>query len=1292
MIPRAGIAMPLKGLIFAALLYLGQPGWTQAQATPPSAAVKKVPCDVLAVRRQYYAGLDEAKREAVRRVEATGFKLSYNTDGSVVEDEACHKAVEFYNAQKQNLLATVKGDRRRETEVDSLLTSAKVRDAKDSGTPTDSREFSGALSDRDLTLNNKGDVDRLSATAKDRGYHCIPGPGYVKIVELDVVVWEPNRTFGKGLTELRHDDPEVVLGYKNPSVTQQVKKVEQAFREQPPDSTQEQHELVASLAKAAYKSAKAADPDKTGNVVSEDDRRQYEALKTRRMNKDDLINPFDRTEAQQQKLEEIKKKVLGTLKDCNTRQEQERDSQIQSQDQERRRLAEKLDRESDPFEQQKLRGRIGDCVDTLNDLKRARDLDRATQRAIVRKNSSLGNELEWSSTTDRAGSTPAPGELARTARTLDQAQQRSRDEPSGFDKAREGWSLLTSTTTVVNAVVQSKILNAVNNRVLTPVEYLNRAANGIEGFNYQTGEGMRDFARREAERFRNEGFDVDNNPGLQQVIQRKAIVRATVYGTWEGSKALPGLGAIVQGYEDAYHLAESSIGVAYDTWKSQQIRDANRFQQEGQLEQAISQALASRDKLRTQMDAATKCVLYTQQLAALLPQLDAEVQALEQRIRDEFTFLEKLSAEAQPGQPPPLAEPLSEESLRPLGPAIAAETKLASTFIRDCEKAIDRVKAGGVPREELVEEQGALRKRLMDIDAEYVRLMTLLEQAGQSVQQIIQSQNSQQVYTTLLQDLEQARSLAATEEELAGKMQRNLKLHQDLVRCFTEEKQRIKRACDFFTGREVGDERLKARLRAIRLEITDYSINPYQLEDYTDRVYDLKHQALRLRTLAENKPQAPPVTVAIPRGLAEKAEKAQAWLKELEQLAAEMTRVVELARARFKQLRDLFPMDAPNFRLTAKEMSKLTYDFALETSTLPAGEKITYSWDFGDENHEQTRQTSQRHAYAKPGRYTVHVMILVERRQVTELLGEASVIVGSDETPIIPGTPTADSEDLHVGISAAFVLDYDQQGGTLLKELSGQPNYLEFDIEPATGRITATFNTRRGFYFEKSGFYEPAYQFSAAIAATGQLDPRGARIEIPVPQVTWEQKVGVASLGGKVTQDKYSLADAHRRIGIDPGSLRWTGVISGELDWRSGRIAATSGRLEVNALVSGNWKVNASDGLGIGGGRGQLRPPGTTPSMIHFIRLHPNDESARQSMPKVTGSQPQQTFAHALEHDVYRNGPLTYVRVGRWIVRWQRYEPQPEGHRLQYEQFVKFVNGPGRKLEQTLAETAGRTN
>jgi hypothetical protein len=428
--------------------------WSQEQPRSRNEA----PWSVQVARNKYYTGLDAARAEAIRKIEAEGLTLSYNTDGTVVPNTALDKATQHYNEQRQKLLNEVKGDQRRDVELDSLRNSAKVSVPRDTGTGIEHPDYSGALSDRDVTLGSKAEVERMKVAAQERGYHCVQGPGYIKIMELDTVLWDPS-TFGPGATILRHDDPEVVLGYEKPSVVQQIKKIEQDVRQEIPTSTQEQHELVSNLAKAATKSAKAVDPDHTGLVMSDAERHRFEQLKSRRLTQDDLISTFDRPEAKERKLRDLKREAVDNLQKCDPLQREQRTEAADTLRNRRAELATAVLKENDPLKLATLRERISDLDEGLKSIKKAEDLDNATQRAITRKNPKLAETLNWTEKkTDRTNPV-RPGELTRNARLLNEAQQVvAAPVEDSSSRARDVWGTATEVNKTVSKVLGSPLL------------------------------------------------------------------------------------------------------------------------------------------------------------------------------------------------------------------------------------------------------------------------------------------------------------------------------------------------------------------------------------------------------------------------------------------------------------------------------------------------------------------------------------------------------------------------------------------------------------------------------------------------------------------------------------------------------------------------------------------------------------------------------------------------------------------------------------------------------------------
>ena len=357
----------------------------------------------------------------------------------------------------------------------------------------------------------------------------------------------------------------------------------------------------------------------------------------------------------------------------------------------------------------------------------------------------------------------------------------------------------------------------------------------------------------------------------------------------------------------------------------------------------------------------------------------------------------------------------------------------------------------------------------MDVDTEYFRLTTLLEQARQSVRLITDVQDAQQYYQTFLEIVERARTLAKIEEDRADRMQDAITLFGATLRAFAEEKTRIKNFCDGFAVRAADDDGLKRQLNSIRDEIAGFHINSYELDDFKSLPGEMKRNADRLVLMLEKNPPVLP-QVALPNALLEKTAKTQVLLRELEQPAVEMTRVVEIARERFRQLRDLYPLDAPVLTLTAKEAANLTYDFVVAGSRLPIGAKIKYWWDFGDEQEDATENSTYRHVYAKPGKYTVRVVVVAERLRVSELLGETSITIGRDTPP--PATTDANQKQVQLIFDipgrtkldfakrpAHLVINDDKMTLDLVQDINDYPNrapikvHLEGKINRQNGQI-----------------------------------------------------------------------------------------------------------------------------------------------------------------------------------------------------------------------------------------------
>jgi hypothetical protein len=1260
-------------LLFASVLSLASQTFCEDITTP-----KAAPWNIQSVRQKYYAGLDAAREEAVRKIEAEGLTLSYNADGTVIHDEAFEKADRYYSEKRYVLQKEIRSNSQREKEFDALSQSAGAKVKREGGAKPGDGAYSGALSDRDVELTTKAQVESLTEEARKQGYHVVSGPGYVKILELDTVVWEPFRSHGPGGVELRHDDPEVMLSYEvivgqqKASVTQQVKKIEEIYREEIPDSTQKQHELIASVAKATGKSADAIGQSvsEPGGVLDRNDLNTYKLLKSRMLTKDDLISPFDTPEAQERQLNDYRQKGQQNIQTCDAEQARQREEKLKGLKEERITLATEFDQEKDDVKRHNLEVRISEIDDSTRALEKDLAVDRQTRRAIWRKNPKLATAMGW----DPKPATVIPdraGELARISRIIDEALEVSKEQEPRDTSATEAFDAFADANRTIGKVLNSPFFNifarvagmspgaiklaeqvgktskAVDKNVISPTQ----KAIQSEGFVYETGDGMKEYIARRLKEEAAKGWDI-TNPKLQELIRKEAVLRATGLGTYEGAKFLPGLGNIIQGYENAFHLTESSVGLVYDTWKFQQTADMNRYQQEGQLEKAILQAKESRDRLRKLMDTAARAVAYSKEIEKLLPSLNADIEQLQQQIKDRRTQLESFAP--VDGQAPPIEAAIDPQTLSGLRARMEALTRLSKLFTTDCEKAITRVKSGQVPRDELLAERSKLQRQLMDeIDGEYIRISTLLDQVNARIRMITEPEEVQKVYDALLLDYGQALALASTAEEIASRLERNQLLYKDAFRCFTEERKRILEACDFFVTRSVGDENLQRRLSQMRGEMTEYHIADYQLQENWTQASSLKREASWLRKIAAEPPKPPQNAAPSPKLRAE-GEQLQQLLQTWKEPEAAMTAAVDQARAKFRELRDLLPLDPPAFTIITDELKPQVWVFNVESVRVPADATLNYSWDFGDGTSAGGPESRRQHTYARPGEYTVSVRVYLNREKLSEDLGEISTqITMGEPVPKPPEKPTP-VETLPVAgqlsVTAAIRLkgsieDSVKESDPLLEKVPAGQYHATGGIslslaengETLTGQYSVGLGMRLPEELRSRGpamLLPPLWGFYVRGTAQGTFNQQTGIIQLTGNPATWSEDGGAAR-----------AAEARKLLGMSPEHLGWTGEISGKMDWK--KFGGGRGRFQINQFIQGTWEVDPLSPY-------LLSPPADAAlyGRLPAIRVYPNEALAVKSVnPYVMriGWGKQQNADEFGDQLFWSHGGML-VRTGRWHI------------------------------------------
>lgn len=61
-----------------------------------------------------------------------------------------------------------------------------------------------------------------------------------------------------------------------------------------------------------------------------------------------------------------------------------------------------------------------------------------------------------------------------------------------------------------------------------------------------------------------------------------------------------------------------------------------------------------------------------------------------------------------------------------------------------------------------------------------------------------------------------------------------------------------------------------------------------------------------------------------------------------------MTIAVDEARAKFREIRDLLPLEPLAFSLSGDQLKPLQWKFTVESIRVPEDAKLSFSWDFGD--------------------------------------------------------------------------------------------------------------------------------------------------------------------------------------------------------------------------------------------------------------------------------------------------------------------------------------------------------
>lgn len=142
---------------------------------------------------------------------------------------------------------------------------------------------------------------------------------------------------------------------------------------------------------------------------------------------------------------------------------------------------------------------------------------------------------------------------------------------------------------------------------------INSAWAAGQALQYEAGKGTELYIQRELKKFKDAGYD-PRSFSVRAWIAAKAITRGTALGTYEGAKGLPMIGDVVSAPENAYRLADATLGLLRESSRTRATQAENEITQAGTRERALPVARASLAHLR--------------QLAASISQQNAELEKM----------------------------------------------------------------------------------------------------------------------------------------------------------------------------------------------------------------------------------------------------------------------------------------------------------------------------------------------------------------------------------------------------------------------------------------------------------------------------------------------------------------------------------------------------------------------------------------------------------------------------------------------------------------------------------------
>ena len=220
-----------------------------------------------------------------------------------------------------------------------------------------------------------------------------------------------------------------------------------------------------------------------------------------------------------------------------------------------------------------------------------------------------------------------------------------------------------------------------------------------------------------------------------------------------------------------------------------------------------------------------------------------------------------------------------------------------------------------------------------------------------------------------------------------------------------------------------------------------------------------------------------------------------------------------------------------------------------EDKDLPTGQKLTYSWDFGEgtpTSKKDTTDTKATYTYAKPGTYTVKVVATDDKKAKSKEASIKITVQNGAPTADAKATPTSGQAPLTVAFDASgskdadgTIASYEWDFGDGQKGSGAKVNHDYKDVKAYTVMLTVTDNdgakaNKMLTVTVESSSMGKVWEVNMMVTADGkfQFDPAVLKIS-PGDTVRWVCKSGCPH-----STTSYS-PDNHKAQGLPAGAKTW---------------------------------------------------------------------------------------------------------------------------------------------------------